>query len=200
MVGIVQRVSDVAARALLRPAAVTSLTALGDFRMIELAGERLAGVEWTPGDKIRVRADGLALRTYTPISWDPDLGTTRFLAYAHGEGPGAMWCTSVQAGVDCQLLGPDHSVRLDRIEAAPVFVGDETSFGLLLALLGERPHCAPRSTLFEVSDPDVARAVLSDHGADPTELFARTRDDAHLTALGQAVLDALRTHHDAPCA
>jgi hypothetical protein len=66
--GIVQRASDVAARVLLRPATVVSVGAHGAFRMIELGGDRLTGVEWTPGDKIRVRGDGLALRTYTPVS------------------------------------------------------------------------------------------------------------------------------------
>jgi ferric-chelate reductase (NADPH) len=207
---LVRRASDVAARLLLRPATVTAISEPGNsgtagvFRTIELGGDRLAGVEWVPGDKLRVRAGGLALRTYTPISWDNEHGRTRFLAYLHGDGlhgdgPGSAWCRTAQVGDPCQLLGPDRSVRLDRIAAPPVFVGDETSFGLLLALCAEHPEVAPVSILCEVTSVDAARAVLADHGVDDLGgLLVRTGDDRHVGSLARMTLEALRAHPDAP--
>ena len=39
---------DVAARVVLKPATVGSVTELGSFRTIELTGDRLIGAEWTP--------------------------------------------------------------------------------------------------------------------------------------------------------
>jgi ferric-chelate reductase (NADPH) len=69
-------------------------------------------MEWVPGDKLRVRADALSLRTYTPISWGSERGVVRVLAYLHGRGPGSDWCRAVQVGDECRLLGPDGDAHL----------------------------------------------------------------------------------------
>ena len=41
------------------------------------------------GAQLFLGVDDLALRTYTPTSWSGDTGTTRILAYLHGDTPGA---------------------------------------------------------------------------------------------------------------
>ncbi len=198
MATVVQRVADAAARVLLRPATVTAVAAHGCFRTIVLTGTRLAGVDWVAGDKIRVRTDGVTLRTYTPVSWDAEHGATAFIAYAHGDGPGSEWCRTAAAGKSCQLLGPDRSLRLDRLEAPPVFVGDETSLGLLAALRATRPELAPVATMFEVHDADEVRAALDGHGAGNPQLVVRTSADAHLESLAEMTVGSLRDFPDAP--
>ena len=192
------RVADLAAGLLLRSATVGSVVDHAGFRTIELAGERLAGLDWIAGDKLRIRTDGLTLRTYTPISWDRELGATKFLACVHAAGPGSDWCRAAQSGDRCQVRGPDRSVRLDRVAAAPIFVGDETSFGLLLAWRVQRPDVPPVASLFEVSDLDDAARRCTISGATATELVVRAPADDHLDRFGQLVLDAVRRHPDAP--
>ena len=194
------RVSDTAARVFLRPATVTAVVDYGDFRTIELAGDRLIGREWVPGDKIRIRAAPLALRTHTPISWDSATGRTRVLAYVHGHGPGSEWCAAVPVGARCHLRGPDRSVRLDRISTPPVFVGDETSFGLLLAWRALTPAgtpsatpAAPAATLLEVADREAVRPTLSAYGIDDAALFERG-PAGFGRALSESVVAAVRAH------
>jgi NADPH-dependent ferric siderophore reductase len=192
------KLTDIAAGLFLRDAQVTDVVEHDGFRTIELSGDDFTSLQWVPGDKLRIRTDGLTLRTYTPISWDADRGATRFLAYVHGPGPGSEWCRNAALGDECMVRGPDRSVRIDKLTAAPIFVGDETSFGLLIALLGERPDIAPIAALLEVNDVDASRSTLHDHGVDATDLVVRAAADAHLDDLGQRVLAATRANPDAP--
>ncbi len=191
MASVVKAVSDLAARAILTPARVGDVTEHPGFRTIELVSDKFARVTWTPGDKIRVRVDDLALRTYTPTSWSGDTGTTRILAYLHGDAPGAEWCRRARPGDPCQVLGPDHSVRLDRIATAPIFVGDESSFGLLLAWNTLHPDQPPRATLFEASDVQSAHATLADHGVHATAIVEPA-------ALADLVVSAVRADPSTP--
>jgi hypothetical protein len=54
---------------------------IGDrFRLITLEGLALAGVTWTPGQKIQIAmGSAFVARTYTPIEWDAAAGRTRIL-------------------------------------------------------------------------------------------------------------------------
>jgi ferric-chelate reductase (NADPH) len=179
-------VVNFAARLVLTSATVTAVSAHDRFRTITLAGDGLRGASWVPGDKVRVRAGtgGFALRTYTPVSWDPARGETTLLAYVHSPtgGPGAAWCAGVAVGDACQFLGPQRSVRLDRLSASPVFVGDETSLGLLLA--------TPASTacVLEAAAPSGVRSAMGD----------REASIVRYGELPDAAVAALRAHPDAP--
>lgn len=197
MPSIARRVTDAAALLVLRRATVVGVDDHDGFRTIDIAGERLAGVDWVPGDKARIRTEGFSLRTYTPVSWDRDAGRTRLLAYTHGSGPGAEWCRRAQPGLECEVRGPDRSVRLDRVGGPVIFVGDETSFGLLLAWRACRPEPAPAAAIFEVANRDASSATLADHAAVATELVERTLGEQQRAALAQATVDAVRSHPDA---
>jgi ferric-chelate reductase (NADPH) len=194
---ITQRVSDAAAGLLLRSATVTAVADHGDFRTIDLTGDRLGDVDWVPGDKIRIRAGALALRTYTPISWDRPAGRTRIIAYLHGHGPGSEWSRAARVGSSCHLRGPDRSVRLDRLSVPPVFVGDETSIGLLVALR-DRGTVAPAATLLEVAGAEGVGPVLTAYGIDDAESFARGDGGSGAGALVAAVVETVRRRPDAP--
>lgn len=164
------------------------------FRTIDIAGERLVGAEWVPGDKVRIRTENFSLRTYTPVSWDGDAGAghLRLLAYTHGSGPGSEWCRQAQPGVVCEVRGPGRSVRLDRVAGPVIFVGDETSLGLLLAWRASRPESPPPAALFEVVHRDASSETLAAHDAVATELVERTAGEHHRAARAQATVDAAR--------
>src|SRR5262249_40190794 len=123
-------------RLLMRPARATAVTSLSEnFRLIDFQGEALKYCAWSPGDKVQMKLDGgLSTRTYTPIEWDRELGTTRFIAYCHGAGPGSEWARSVIVGDERQFFGPRASLELVSRAPTTVLFGDETSFGLAVAL------------------------------------------------------------------
>jgi NADPH-dependent ferric siderophore reductase len=196
-VGLVKTLGDTAGRVLLTPATIGTVTAFDGFRAIELVGERLTGTTFVPGDKLRLHMGGLGLRTYTPIAWDHDRGSTRLLAHLPGRGPGSAWCEAASAGAECRFLGPQRSVRLDRMNAAPIFVGDESSFGLLLAWHALRPDLSPAAALFEVSDRVASSTVLDAHDVVGT-FVAKPNGGARRDELGAQLLEAVRAHPDAP--
>ncbi len=192
---ITKTLGDVAARVAFRTAEVTAVTGHGPrFRSIELSGGALRGATWSLGDKLQVRTDpeGFAARTYTPMGWDPERGTTHLLTFSHGEGPGSQWASSVSVGDRCQVFGPRRSLALARATTPVVLVGDETSFALAAAWRTHRPDTPPIAIIFEVDDPDEARQALAAVGVRPDHLVTRIAGDRHLpemAALLVAVLD-----------
>jgi NADPH-dependent ferric siderophore reductase len=195
---VTSRIADSAARLLLKGAAVSAVRDHGRFRTIELTGPGLRGARWTPGDKVRLRVGSLELRTYTPASWDTVGGRFEVVAFLPGSGPGATWCRQADVGVECLVFGPQRSVRLDRVDRAPILVGDETSIGLVAAWHHHRPDLPPVATVLEVDDPDATGPVLAHHDLAPRDLVVRQPGDAHVAALLDSVTDLLVEHPDAP--
>ena len=165
----------------MRPAGITAVKSLSPrFRLIDLEGEALEDVVWQPGQKVQVAMGiGLAARTYTPMSWDADRGSTRILAFAHGDGPGSRWSSGLRVGDTCQFFGPRRSLKLSALAAPVVLFGDETSFGLAVTLR-DRPMIAAATCVFEASDPAESRSVLEAVGLGDAILIGRAAGDAHL--------------------
>lgn len=194
---VTKTLADTTARVLLRSAKITAVTDHGPhFRSIELSGDGLRNATWVPGDKVQVRSNsvGFTLRTYTPICWDANRGSTRLLAYAHGLGPGSEWITVAVPGRQCQLLGPRRSLALDGLVGPIIFVGDETSFALVAAWQTANPTERPAALIFEVNDVEESAGVLDAVGLSSAQLVARDTGATHLGRLTAATATALRTH------
>ena len=170
-------------RLLFRNATILRADALGPrFRRLVLGGPELAGVTWTPGDKLQVFLPGVGTRTYTPTRWDGSAGETELIAFLHGQGPGARWASDVQVGDTVQVFGPRGSLV---VGGSSVVVGDETSLGLVCA---QGPE--PRAVL-EVTSPSDVQAALDALELSGITLVERAADDAHGPALVDAVARAL---------
>ena len=162
-----------------------------DFRMIDFQHDALKGASWQPGDKVQVKLDGgFITRTYTPIGWDTTQGTTSFLAYCHGPGPGSAWARSVAAGDMRQFFGPRRSLSLSDTAPSAILFGDETSFALAAVLQETSAPIMQRSYVFEVNDPHQAEAVLAQLGLHDAIAIQRRDDDGHLGAICEAILAA----------
>ena len=197
---IAKTLSDTAASIFSRTAEITAIVEHGPhFRTIELQGDAVKKAVWAPGHKLQVRTEpvGLSLRTYTPTAWDTATGTTRLLAYAHGNGPGSKWVMAAALGDGCQFFGPRPSLKLDDLPDSMVFAGDETSFASLAAWSGTHPGHQPAVQVFEVDDPDESGRVLETLGLPPACLITRQEDSSHLDELSRAVVDALSGRPDA---
>lgn len=163
---------------LMRPARVAGIeTPSPRFRIVHLEGEALRNVGWMPGQKLQIAiGSGLSNRTYTPMSWDEVGGSTRLLAFLHGDGPGSRWSAGLRAGDDCHFFGPRRSLDLAVSGSPLVLFGDETSFGLAASLRREA------TLLFEAGDTGEAQAILARIGIGQATVLGRTAADAHLMA------------------
>lgn len=166
---------------LMRPARIAAVETLSPhFRLVDLEGDALRDVTWAVGQKVQVAVgSGLTARTYTPMSWDADRGTTQILAFSHGDGPGSRWANGLRVGDTCQFFGPRRSLDLVDLGAPVVLFGDETSFGLGVALRDSRKGAAA-TCVFEVTDLGESRQVLEAIGLGDAAVIERTTDDAHL--------------------
>jgi ferric-chelate reductase (NADPH) len=162
---------------LMRSVRVATVETLSShFRLVDLEGEALKGVAWMAGQKVQVSmGSGLTTRTYTPMSWDADRGRTRLLTFAHGDGPGRRWASGLREGDTCQFFGPRRSLDLSGLESPAVLFGDETSFGLVVALC-DSPQGAVQSPVFEASDVGESRSVLEAIGLSQARLVERSAD------------------------
>ena len=95
------------------------------MRRIRLTGESLRGLDWKPGQHIRVRVDTLSLRSYS--IWDYVDGEYLDLGVLDhpGAGPGARWSRQARAGQPVTFTRPQGRLVLrdgaprDRAGVAP---------------------------------------------------------------------------------
>jgi len=182
------RLSQALTRLLMKRATVAAIEPLAPrFRLITLEGPALAGVNWTPGQKIQIAmGSAFVARTYTPIAWDGAEGRARILGYAHGDGPGSGWLEALEPGAECDIFGPRPSLDVAGLAGPIVVFGDETSMGLAHALAA-RDSARTLACVFEVGDVDHAGAVTMRLGLSDAALFERAPDDAHLEAMAAAL-------------
>jgi NADPH-dependent ferric siderophore reductase len=178
------RLSQALIRLMMRRATVAAVEPLADrFRLITLEGPALAGVSWTPGQKIQIAmGSAFMARTYTPMDWDVSVGRVRILGYAHGDGPGSAWIRALESGAECDIFGPRASLDVGGMAGPLAVFGDETSMGLAHALAA-RDSARTVSCVFEVGDADGAKPVVARLGLPNAALFTRAGDDEHLEAM-----------------
>lgn len=182
-------------RIFMKSATVSECRALSEqFRLVTLGGDALRGVKWTPGQKIQVALGSWAYRTFTPISWDAEHGSTQLLVFLHGEAPASTWGRALKVGDPCALFGPRDSLDLSALDRPALVFGDETSFGLAHALGFTPKGTAGVRMLFEVTSRQVAQGILEQLGIAGAELIERRPDDAHLNEVEQVAVDQLQAH------
>lgn len=176
-------------------AEVVAVRPLGPrFRHITLDAGPAATAKWMPGDKLQVAVAGLKARTFTPFTWDFAPGRLELLAHLHGEAPAADWARSVQPGTTCQVIGPRRSMRLDELDRPTLLFGDETSFGLALAMRATPRRWTGVRFVFEVSDLAESREVLRQLAlpdGEQIDLIERRADGSHRADIAAALLREL---------
>lgn len=183
-------------RLLMHPARVVSVEILSEhFRLISLQGDALKTLEWIPGQQIQVTTGaGLEARTYTPIDWDHDGGVTRLLVFLHGNGPGCTWARTVQPGSLHDFLGPTKPLKLDFTRALTLF-GDETTFGLGLALQNACIGGIKTRFCFEVSNVQESQDVLTAIGLRNAVLAERSTGRDHFPEVARVIATAAGDEH-----
>ena len=161
------------------------------FRLVSLRGDALRRIARVPGDKVQVRVGGMAFRTFTPLRRGEGDDSLELLGYMHGSAPAARWLAGLAPGDRCHVLGPRRSMDLAAIDRSTVFVGDETSLALALALCGTPLGGLDTHFVFEVDDAAEVRAVLEAMGRGMLHhawLVERRPDGAHLAEVEAALV------------
>jgi len=171
------------------------------FRWITLQGEGLREIDFSPGDKVQVLLPTKDVRTYTPLCWDRQSGTTELLLFRNqphaidpdAAHPGTRWIAALQPGDVCRFLGPQRSLALEANGKAVLF-GDETSFAVARALHQAAPGCI--ECVFEVGNLAECREVLSALGLSVARCIERRTDGSHLADANDQVQALLTAHSE----
>jgi NADPH-dependent ferric siderophore reductase len=161
------------------------------FRLVCLCSDALRRVIHLPGDKLQVRVGGMAFRTFTPFRMGEGDDSLELLGYMHAGAPAARWLAAVAPGDRCHVMGPRRSMDLAAIDRSTVFIGDETSLGLALALCGTPLGGLDTHFIFEVNDAAEVRAVLESMGRGMLRhawLVERRPDGSHLADVEPALV------------
>ena len=121
------------------------------LRRIRFESSRLHGLNWTPGQHIRLQVAGLgesflrlhphdALRTYSIYDADPDLGTLDIAMLDHGgepdvTTPARRWSGSAAVGDSVQFTRPQGNLVVRHDAPYHVFAGEETASVAFAAML-----------------------------------------------------------------
>lgn len=132
------------------------------MRRIRLTGERFRGLDWQPGQHVRVnvtptrdwlRRPGDARRSYSIWHLDPTAGSLDLCVLDHGAGPGAEWGRRARPGQSVTLSRPEGRLTL-RDAAYHLFVGDETAAVAFGAMLRALPATIPAYGVLVTDSPD----------------------------------------------
>jgi NADPH-dependent ferric siderophore reductase len=139
------------------------------MRRIRFEGPRLQGLNWTPGQHVRLQVAGLgesflrlhphdALRTYSIYDADPELGTLDIVMLSHGGEPDTVtparrWVSSAVVGDDVQFTRPQGNLVVRRDAPYHVFAGEETASVAFAAMLRSLDPGADVRGVVEAGDP-----------------------------------------------
>ena len=150
------------------------------IRRIRICGERVRNIQWSPGQKIKIKV-GMYLRSYTPARVSPELGWMDLIFHLHGKGAASRWAQDVCIGSTVSFVGPVDSMPfVDKPIDWCLFLGDETTLGLSMALLNALPKTVRRFGAIELNSQDLGAVSTLKLPLNPIQ-----RDEYHGYALLQ---------------
>jgi len=172
------------------------------FRWISLRSESFRGLVWVPGDKMQIRVQGMAFRTFTPFRQKGVDDVLDLVGHVHGDAPGADWLWHLAPGDACNVMRPRRSLDLGALQQSTTFFGDETTLGLAVALCSNPLGDVDTHFLFEATDADDTRTAFGALGHAAlrhTDFVERRPGDVHLAEVeerlsSQAVADRHRQY------
>ena len=125
------------------------------LRQVRFSGSSMRELKWIPGQKIKLKA-GSKMKSYTPAHYNSNEGWMDIIFHLHGNGEASHWAENVSVGGMTTFIGPFHSMPF--IEGKPdwfLFLGDETTLGLALALSNALPKEAAQFGFIELDTLDI---------------------------------------------
>lgn len=165
------------------------------IRRVRLAGPEIAGVDWSPGQHVRVRvlADDVVsrdmLRTYTIYDLNPVEQWLDLYVYQPGEEstPGLDWSRRVEPGAPVTFMGPLGRFVIQPDAPFHLVVGDETAQMAFAPMLAAAPHDAAVAGVIEVATE--AERLAIPRSDELTWIYRGTASAAGSATLLAAVAD-----------
>ncbi|HEX4704628.1 MAG TPA: siderophore-interacting protein [Pseudonocardiaceae bacterium] len=159
----------------------------GRIRRITITGPALLGLDWRPGQHVRVHVGDVGprsrpgpLRTYS--IWDYRTDTIDLCVLDHGDDtPGVRWARTVRPGQDVVFTRPAGKL-VPRKGEYHVFVGEETASVAFGPMARALPAGAPVFGVIEVDSP-------KDRLRLPDTVLWRYRDGASAVASDRLVAE-----------
>ncbi len=147
-----------AARTFGKSARVTSVdTMSARVLRVRVSGPAIAGMDFSPGVKIKLHVGAGNMRSYTPASVDSTAGEMDVVVHVHGDSAASDWARGLKAGDEVSFMGPGKSVEGP---SGPLpwaaFFGDETTIGLAEAIVDAHEDGTPILGAIEVASLPLA--------------------------------------------
>lgn len=141
--------------------------------------------QWNGNEFLRADGSRPAIRTLTPVRFDPAGPSLDVEVVLHGDGPLSTWATSRPVGSETAVSGTGRGYTIDPDAGAFVLAGDESAIPAIGVLLDALPPSARVTVLIEAVGP-VAPTVLPDHPGATVIWLGRSAGDRPGDALGAA--------------
>ncbi len=144
---------------------------------------------WNGNEFLDVDGARPAIRTLTPIRFDPAALELDVEIVLHGAGPLATWAASVQPGASVAVAGTGRGYTVERDALDVLLAGDESAVPAIGVLLGALPPDAVVRVVIEVADL-AARTELPPHPGTTEQWIVAAAGASPGDALVTAVLAA----------
>ena len=121
------------------------------------------------------------IRTFTPVSYCPDLRELDLDVVVHGDGAVGSWAAAVGPGAPAAISGPARGYEPDPAATDFLVVGDESAIPAVRQVLAALPPAATAEVHLEADGPEGAVDLL---------VPERVRLTWHVTEPGDAPGDA----------
>jgi NADPH-dependent ferric siderophore reductase len=160
------------------------------MRRVVLAAPALVDLAPRPGQDLMLSVatgDGrFVRRRYTVRHHDPVAASVAIDMVLHGDGPGARWAAAARAGDEIEAIGPRGVVTIDADAAWHLFIGDESYFPAMSAMVESLPAEMPAWVICEADVPAELPPILATP-APASQLLARVDDPADPRRLLEAL-------------
>ncbi len=154
--------------------------------LVRLAGPKLVGFRWTPGDHVRIPIGNMfTLRTYSIWDGDPRAGWLELVLFDHGtpNSVGLDWAAKLQLGQHVRLVRDPRTFKIEPTASFHLFVGEETAAAGFGAMIRSLPATADVRGVIQAN-------TAADHIGLPRPL-RRIERDGRPAAASQQLVDAV---------
>ena len=107
-----------------------------------------------------------AIRTLTPLRFDPEGHTLDLEIVVHDGGAASAWALAAEPGDEVAISGPGRGYPIDPDAAGFLLAGDESAIPAISQLLEVLPADKPVQVMIEVADPEARLDLPKRPGAE----------------------------------
>jgi len=120
--------------------------------VVPWASEDFEVPEWTGNEFLLADGRRPALRTFTPVAFDPATKQLTLDIVKHDHGTISQWAQTARVGDRCAVSGPGKGEQIDLAASRYILLGDETALPAIEQLLAALPQSIEVEVHLEITD------------------------------------------------